>query len=74
MDTVAVKSPSVARKDPTAVNPTAAYYLMITLEHERELRRPRYESIAPRTSLASRIANALETFVRLGRPTTTQPI
>ena len=63
-----------ARKDSTAVNPIAAYYLMITMERERELRRPRYESIVPRTSLASRIAYALETFVRLGRPATTQPV
>jgi hypothetical protein len=56
------------------MHPLAAYYVMIMIDRERELRRPHYESIVPRTSLASRIANAIETFVRLGRPTTTQPI
>ena len=55
------------------MNPLAAYYVMIMTERERELSRPRYESIVPRTSLASRIANALESLVRHGRPATTQP-
>ncbi|HEX2755525.1 MAG TPA: hypothetical protein VHM48_08680 [Candidatus Limnocylindrales bacterium] len=48
--------------------------MMIVTDHEREIRRPRYDSIVPRTSLAERIASALETMVRLGRPATTQPI
>ena len=56
------------------MTPLAAYYVMIATERDRELRRPRYDSIVPRTSLVGRIARALETFVNLGRPTTTQPI
>lgn len=55
------------------MTPLAAYYVMIATEREHELRRPRHDSIVPRTSLLSRIARALETFVNLGRPTT-QPI
>jgi hypothetical protein len=55
------------------MHPLAAYYVMIATEHENE-RRPRYESIVPRPSLAARIVSALETLVRLGRPATTQPI
>jgi hypothetical protein len=61
------------RKDLTAMNPLAAYFVMTAIEHENE-RRPRYESIVPRPSLAARIVAALETLVRLGRPATTQPI
>jgi hypothetical protein len=56
------------------MHPLAAYYVMIMTDRERELRRPHHETIVPRTSLASRISHALETLVRLGRPTTTQPI
>jgi hypothetical protein len=62
------------RKGPTAMTPIAAYYVMVISDHERETRRPRYDSIVPRPSLASRIVAALETMVRLGRPATTQPI
>jgi hypothetical protein len=56
------------------MHPLAAYYVMIMTDRERELRRPRYESIVPRTSLTSGIAHALETLFRLGRPATTQPV
>jgi hypothetical protein len=56
------------------MTPIAAYYVMVVSDHEREMRHPRYDSIAPRPSLASRIVTALETLVRLGRPATTQPI
>ena len=56
------------------MHPLAAYYVMIMTDRERELRRPRYESSVPRTSLASRIAHTLETLFRLGRPATTQPV
>jgi len=52
------------------MHPLAAYYVMIATEHENE-RRPRYESIVPRPSLAARIVAALEMLVRLGRPATT---
>jgi hypothetical protein len=62
------------RKDPTAMTPIAAYYVMVVTDHEREMRRPRYESIVARPSLATRIVGALEILVRLGRPATTQPI
>jgi hypothetical protein len=62
------------RKDSTAMTPIAAYYVMVATDHEREMRRSRFESIVPRPSLASRIVNALESLVRLGRPATTQPI
>jgi hypothetical protein len=55
------------------MSPLAAYFVMTAIEHEND-RRPRYESIAPRPSLAARIVSALETLVRLGRPATTQPI
>jgi hypothetical protein len=55
------------------MTPIAAYYVMVATDHEREMR-PRFESIGPRPSLASRIVSALETLVRLGRPATTQPI
>jgi hypothetical protein len=48
--------------------------VMVVTDHEREMRRPRYDSIVPRPSLATRIVGALETLVRLGRPATTQPI
>jgi hypothetical protein len=54
------------------MTPIAAYYVMVASEHEREMR-PRYKSIVPRLSLASRIVSALEALVRLGRPATTQP-
>jgi hypothetical protein len=56
------------------MHPLAAYYVMIMTDRERELRRPHYEAIVPRTSLVTRIAHALETFVRLGRHATTQPV
>jgi len=56
------------------MSPIAAYSVMVLADHERETRRPRYGSIVPRPSLASRVVSALETLVRLGRPTTTQPI
>lgn len=64
----------IARKDPTVMSPIAAYYVMIVTERERELRRPRYDSIVPRTSLTERIVTALETLGRLGRPATSQPV
>ena len=56
------------------MTPIAAYYVMVISDHEREMRRPRYDSIVPRPSFASRIVAALETMVHLGRPATTQPI
>ena len=56
------------------MTPIAAYYVMIVTDHERTRERPRYDSIVPRASLADRIVAALETLVRLGRPTNTQPI
>jgi hypothetical protein len=55
------------------MSPLATYFVMTATQHENE-RRPRYESIVPRPSLATRIVGALETLVRLGRPATTQPI
>jgi hypothetical protein len=71
--TVTVKSSRLAGRIRPQMTPIAAYYVMVASDHEREMR-PRYESIVPRPSLASRIVSALETLVRLGRPATTQPI
>ena len=56
------------------MTPIAAYYVMVVSDHERTQRRPRYDSVAPKTSLISRIVSALESLVSLGRPATTQPI
>ena len=61
-------------EDLTAMTPIAAYYVMIVADHERAQRRPRYDSIVPQASFASRIVSALEYLVRLGRPANTQPI
>jgi len=69
-----MKTTPVARKEPRTMHPLAAYYVMIMTDRVRELSRPRYESIVPRTSRLNRIAGALETLVRLGRPATTQPV
>ena len=56
------------------MTPIAAYYVMLIAENERKLSRPRYDSIVPKASLASRIVAAVEYLVRLGRPANTQPI
>jgi hypothetical protein len=51
------------------MTPIAAYYVMIATERELADRRRSYESLAPRrASTISRIANALETVFRLGKP------
>ncbi|HLO34509.1 MAG TPA: hypothetical protein VK194_00440 [Candidatus Deferrimicrobium sp.] len=55
------------------MSPIAAYYVMVVTDHEREQRRPRYDSVVPRTSLVTRISSALEGLFRLGRPAVTQP-
>jgi hypothetical protein len=56
------------------MTPIAAYYVMVAIDHEREMRPRHHETIAPRPSLASRVVAALETLIRLGRPASTQPI
>jgi hypothetical protein len=56
------------------MTPIAAYFVMITTDHEREQRRPKHRTSAPKPSLVARIAEALEALVMLGRPSTTQPI
>jgi len=56
------------------MTPIAAYYVLVMTDNERELRRPRYDSTVPGTSIVSRIVTALEALVRLGRPATTQPV
>jgi hypothetical protein len=61
-------------KDPNAMTPIAAYYVMVATDNERELRRPKYRTPAPKPSRLARIADALEGLVTLGRPSTTQPI
>ena len=58
------------------MTPIAAYYVMILADHDAaaSARRPRYDAIVPRRSLLERIADALESLINLGRPTSTQPI
>lgn len=56
------------------MNPIAAYYVMVASDHDRAARRPRYDSIVPKRSLAARITTALETLVQLGRSSTVQPV
>ena len=56
------------------MTPIAAYYVMIATEREGVERKPRHAAGAPRKSLTERIANALESLISLGRPTTAQPI
>ena len=56
------------------MSPIAAYYVMVVSDLENEKRTPRYDSIAPKQSLAARIVAALEALVNLGRPATTQPV
>ena len=72
--TVPMTSTIQCRKDSTAMTPIAAYYVLVMTDNERELRRPRYDSTVPGTSIVSRIVTALEALVRLGRPATTQPV
>jgi hypothetical protein len=55
------------------MTPIAAYYVLVMTDNERQIRRPRYVSTMPGPSLAGRIVAALESLVRLGRPTTSQP-
>jgi hypothetical protein len=70
-----VPSPAeMPAEDLPAMTPIAAYYVMVVTDLERERRSPRYDSIVPKPSLLARIARALETFVSLGRPATTQPV
>jgi hypothetical protein len=54
------------------MSPIAAYFVMISTETDRGARAARYAVPAPRVSLAERITGALETLVRLGRPSTAQ--
>ena len=56
------------------MTPIAAYYVMIATERELLDRKPRHQVVAPRASIVERIANALESLLNLGRPTTVQPI
>jgi hypothetical protein len=56
------------------MTPIAAYYVMINTDLERERRSQPLVAPAPKPSRMARIATALETLVRLGRPATTQPI
>jgi hypothetical protein len=56
------------------MSPIAAYYVMVVTDHERAVRKPRYDSIVPKVSLAGRIVAGLEALLRLGRPATTYPI
>ena len=54
------------------MSPIAAYFVMISTETERGARAPRYAVPEPKVSLAERVTGALETLVRLGRPSTAQ--
>jgi hypothetical protein len=57
------------------MSPIAAYYVMIAIEHDRaQSRSRRVAPIVARPSRANRVAGALESLARLGRPSTTQPI
>jgi len=57
------------------MNPIAAYHVMLFTEIEREesARKRRFDSPEPKVSRIEKIAVALETLVRLGRPATTLP-
>ena len=58
------------------MSPIAAYYVMVMTDRDRE--RPVVPTTRPSpttgASRGSRIVVALELLVRLGRPSTTQPI
>ena len=58
------------------MSPIAAYYVMVMTDRDRE--RPVVPTTRPApttgASRGSRIVVALELLVRLGRPSTTQPI
>lgn len=56
------------------MSPIAAYYVMTATEYDRQARTPRFDVSELRPSLAERIVTALEYLVRLGRPSTVQPI
>jgi hypothetical protein len=56
------------------MTPIAAYYVMIATERDLSERKPRHQVAAPRRSLVTRVASALESLFSLGRPTTAQPI
>ena len=56
------------------MTPIAAYYVMVITDHERAQRPPRFAPIVTRRSRLERIAEALESLVRLGRPTSVQPV
>ena len=56
------------------MTPIAAYYVLVVTDLDRADREPRHHAVVPRRSRLERIAEALETLFRLGRPTVTQPI
>jgi hypothetical protein len=62
-------------EDHSVMNPIAAYHVMLFTEIERETsaRKRQYDAAAPKMSRIEKVAQALETLVRLGRPATTQP-
>jgi hypothetical protein len=58
---------------PTAMTPIAAYFMMIATDLETERRTAQPHAVGRRQSRLTRLGNALEEMLRLGRPTTTQP-
>jgi len=55
------------------MTPIAAYYVMVVTDHERELHTPRHAVVVAGPSRFARVVAALETLVRLGRPSVVQP-
>ncbi len=50
------------------MTPIAAYYVMVVTDHEREVHAARHDVVVARPSRFARVVAALETLVRLGRP------
>ena len=54
------------------MTPIAAYYVMVATDVANEAGKPRYDSIVPKVSVATRLVRALESLARLGRPAVAQ--
>jgi hypothetical protein len=65
------QSPPARRNQP--MQSIAAYYVVIATETINARTYP-LQVAAPRPSLVARVSAALESFLRLGRPATTQPV
>jgi hypothetical protein len=67
------RSTDPLNEDADPMQPIAAYYVFVAMDHAQEQRRPRYQVVPAQPSLAARVLGALTSLVRSAGRNAAQP-